>query len=74
MKQTEDFVLVIKNQKWLMLYQKSANTKIVINNRISITNETVGRFCNGKELNMINVVSKGANTKIVIKYQFINQI
>jgi hypothetical protein len=35
MKQTEDFVLVIKNQKWLMLYQKSANTKIVINNRIS---------------------------------------
>jgi hypothetical protein len=37
-------------------------------------NETVGRFCNGhKELNMINVVSKGAIQKIVIKYQFIKR-
>jgi hypothetical protein len=35
-------------------------------------NETVGRFCNGhKELIWLMFVSKGANTKIVIKYQFI---
>jgi hypothetical protein len=59
MKQSGDFVMNTSNQIWLMLNQKSANTKVVINNHVLITNETNGRFCaEHKQPEMVDVISK----------------
>jgi hypothetical protein len=71
MKQSGDFVMNTSNQIWLMLNQKSANTKVVIKNHVLITNETNGRFCaEHKQPEMVDVISNVANMKVVIKVVF----